>query len=67
MKKIINLVIGLMAVASVIYKLVQCPSCDDRILGFTVPGYVYILFWSALAVVLLFAFYKENWVDKQKD
>jgi len=62
MKGKFNLVIGLVALASVVYYLVMCPSvnCNERIIGFQVPGMVYLLFWGTIAVVLLYEVYQQN-------
>ena len=62
MKGKFNLAIGLVALASVVYYLVMCPSvnCNERIIGFQVPGMVYLLFWATIAVVLLYGVYQQN-------
>ena len=66
MKKKFDLVIGLFALANVIYKLIQCPSCEDHFFFFNVPGFVYILIWTFLAGVLLYGVYKANWGNMEE-
>ena len=62
MKGKFNLVIGLVALASVVYYLVMCPSvnCNEKIFMFEVSSIVYLLFWATIAVVLLYEVYQQN-------
>ena len=66
MKKKIEFIIGLLALTEVTYKLVKCPSCEDNLLMFQVPGFVHILFWGLGAIIIFYNVYKANWGKKKR-
>lgn len=61
MKKKVELIIGIIALLNVIYKMIVCLTCDDRIFFFEVSWIVYILFWISIAVATFYEVYKANW------
>jgi len=65
MKKKTEFVIGLLALTEVIYKIVKCPSCEDNLFMFQVPGFVHLLFWGLGAVIIFYNVYKANMNTKQ--
>jgi len=67
MKRKFEFIIGLFALLSVVYKLIQCPNCEDSILWFKVSGWVYILFWAIIAVIIFVEVYRENYVKVDKN
>jgi len=66
MKKKTEFLIGLLALTEVIYKIVKCPSCEDNLLLFKVPGYVHLLFWGLGAIIIFYNVYKANSVKKEE-
>ena len=60
------LLIGLIAMLNVIYKIATCLNCDERILGFEIPGIVYLAIWSVVAASSCIGFYKANWVETKE-
>lgn len=66
MKKKIEFAIGLLAVTEVVYKLAECPSCEDNLLMFKVPGYVHLLFWGFGATMIFYNVYKANTIKEEE-
>ena len=66
MKRKFEFVIGLLALTEVIYKIITCPSCEDNLLMFQVPGFVHILFWGIGATMIFYNVYKANWAKKEE-
>jgi len=62
MKRKLNLLIGLIVLAEIIYYGIKCPTfnCDETILGFHVPAKIYLAIWVVTAIGLLYDVYKEN-------
>jgi len=67
MKKKFDLVLGCVALLEVVYKLFTCPTCEDSILWFEVPGWGHILFWGVAASALFYNVYKANWGQQEKE
>ena len=67
MKKKTEFIIGLLALSEVIYKIIKCPSCEDNLLWFQVPGFVHILFWGLGGGILMYKVYKANWAKKEME
>lgn len=67
MKGKLNLFIGLLALAQLIYYVVRCPSltCMADIFSFPVSGIVYCIFWAIITGVILFSIYKQNTQDER--
>ena len=66
MKKKTEFVIGLLALTEVIYKIVKCPSCEDNLLMFQVPGFVHLLFWGVGAIIIFYNVYKANSIKEKE-
>lgn len=60
MRGIWNLIIGLLALSNVIYKLIRCIDCRERIFGIEMNGYLYLAIWSILGIYILYRFYLDN-------
>jgi len=67
MKRKFEFVMGLFASIEVIYKMIKCPSCEESILWFEVSGLVFTVFWAAIAIILFYGVYKENWTEKERN
>ncbi|MFK8055202.1 MAG: hypothetical protein AB8F78_03690 [Saprospiraceae bacterium] len=61
----IRIAIGVFALFNVLYKLFTCASCDESIFGFPVSGLVYIIFSTAVAVLILYMAYKRKQQEGQ--
>jgi len=66
MKNKIEFMLGLLALSEVTYKIANCPNCEDNLLWFQVPGFVYILFWGLGGIAMFYNVYKANWANKEK-
>ena len=60
MKKYLTLAMAILGVITVIYSFFGNMSETADILGFEVNIWVYRLFWSVLAIGLIFSYVKEN-------
>lgn len=67
MKKKLEFAIGIIALVEVFHKLMTCPSCEDTFFWINVPGYVYLLLWLFLAILILYGVYKANLGTKRKE
>ena len=67
MKKKTEFIIGLLALTEVIYKIAKCPSCEDNLFMFKVPGFVHILFWGLGATIIFYNVYKANRTKKEEE
>ncbi len=59
MKKIISLIIGIMAIAMVVYSFWN-NSTTESIFGIETNIWIYRLFWSIIAIILLYDYYKKR-------
>jgi len=58
---------GLFALIEVVYKLIKCPNCDESILWFEVSGLVFIIFWTAVAIILFTMYIKRTGQKKKRN
>jgi hypothetical protein len=65
MKIWLNLLLGLYGLSNIIYHFVKYPGQNERIFGFEVPEYGYVIFWGILSALLFRAFAKE-WKQRDK-
>jgi len=48
----IFLFIGLLTVAGIVYKIINCAACADKFLGFDMSGYTYLAIQTFFAFIL---------------
>lgn len=60
MKAKFTFVIGIIMLIELIYKLITCPTCEDSIFMFKVPGLVKILFLAVLAAGCFYNVYDNR-------
>ena len=53
MKGVLNIIVVVLAAANIIYHLVTCPLCDEKLFGYTVSGYAYLAFWLIGGLIAL--------------
>ena len=44
-KKILNIIVAIICLASIVFHFVRSPE-NERLFGFEVPNYLYLLFWG---------------------
>jgi hypothetical protein len=66
-RNIFNIVFGLIMLSQLVYKLLTCPACDDRIFGFSVPGYAKIIFYIVLMLAFFYPVFKDKFTAQKED
>lgn len=64
MKRNLNILVGILCIANVVYKLATCISCEDRFFGMEFSGPVYLIIWIVLAILIFYGVYRDD--KKQK-
>ncbi len=58
--KYVSLILGILAIANVMYTFMENTAATAGIFGFEVPISVYRLFWGILAIWCLYDFYRKS-------
>lgn len=64
-KGILNLILGLLMIANIIYKIFQCASCKSDFIAIEMHGYLYISIHVLLGGIFLYTAYGEM-LDSEK-